>query len=674
MKNTLFKKLSQLETIEEKSFWVVALSVLIVGIAGLLTAASYSSIVPMLIAAIMCTIIPILLMLLVYKYDNYHYAYPILCICIGGICIPFTFIFGGGFFSGMPLFCASFCGICALCYIKKWRYISLACCILGNAIAFSFVWKFGSPFPIIGTNNIYYDIVFCAFFTAVCLFISVNFIIDEVRKYRINDDIFQHYLDIGVRRELIKKANNGTLSEQSEYKKVVILFADISHFTATTEKMSPEMAADYLNIFLTTAEKHIHKTGGIIDKYIGDCVMAYWFHSEKENNVLKAVQTVIDIKDDLYSQSEDLFQKFGTELNFSSGIAYGDVIFGNIGSEMRRDYTIIGDAVNTASRIENYAHSGEILISDEAAAMIQDNAVLENVEDNIYFKGKNHAIHLYRVVSLNDSQQKAAEKLVFDPKQYSLYVCGCRGSFPVSGLRFSEFGGETSCYILKKDNYAVVIDCGTGLKNARPILKDCTKIDILLTHVHYDHILGFLTPTFPENVPIRIFGHFSGWNYPNSPANFMDHPYWPIGITPMERVEINLGDPIQLDKGIEATFFRSDHPDGGCVVQLLCNKKKICIFADCENAYTLNPDIAENSDILFYDGMFDDNDIIDHTGWGHSTWQEGIRFGTKYNIKKLVITHHNPENGDQTLLKKELEARDLLKNVSFARTGDQIQI
>ena len=91
-----------------------------------------------------------------------------------------------------------------------------------------------------------------------------------------------------------------------------------------------------------------------------------------------------------------------------------------------------------------------------------------------------------------------------------LYVCGCRGSMTVSGKDHLEFGGATTCYVLRRGDYAVVIDCGTGLRNAGPALEGCRAVDVLLTHVHYDHIIGLLMPgsfpIFPVNAEITSFG------------------------------------------------------------------------------------------------------------------------------------------------------------------------
>lgn len=674
MKNNLFEKIKGLETIEEKSFWVIAPLVTVVGLLGLLTAGFYESPWPTLISALLCLVIPSVLMVFVYDRQNYHYAYPLLCIFTGAFSVPLTFIFSGGFLSGMPLICAASTAITAFCYLDKWRRISLISCLIGNSIAFIYVYKYGSPYPLEGITAIYNDVLFGYFTVSFSLFFSINMIINEIRKYRINQDALQQYFDIEVRKEILKKALNGEVSTNSEKKKAAIMFADISNFTTITEKMPTEKISKFLNEFFSIAEKEIHKNNGIIDKYIGDCVMAYWLDDADSNCVFKAVKTVHEIRNELYQKSETIYKDYETELNFSAGIAYGDVIFGDIGSENRHEYTIIGDAVNTASRIESYAAGGELLMSDNAATMVKDTVELENVETNMYFKGKNRSVNLYRAIKIKEAISES-NIVKSDNYGYSIYVCGCRGSFPVSGLRFSEYGGETSCYVVKKDDYAVVVDCGTGLKNASYILNDCSKIDILLTHVHYDHILGLLMAKLPEKAKIRIFGHFSSWGTnSNTLTNFMDHPYWPIEIKDIETNCVDLKKTIELEKDINVTFYRSDHPDEACVIKMMCKNKKVCFFADCEDTNKLDDEIAINADILFFDGMFDDKETTDHTGWGHGTWQQGVKYAENLHIRNLIITHHNPENGDHTLLTNEIEARSLSKNVSFAKSGDRIVI
>lgn len=679
VKNTIVR----IETIEEKSFWIIGPLIALFGLISLCTVGFYESMVSPIALAILCLIIPGFLMIWVAKKKKYHIAYPILCILMGAISMPFMFITSGGFLSGMPIFLTATTAITALCYDRKWRITSLALCLFGSTLSLIYVYNFNPDYHIIGSESlfqnisninalhfVYDDILLGYYLTSIGLYLSISFVIVDVRKYKLNQEMLQKYFDIQKRNEIFKQVlNKEDETNKTDHKNACILFADISNFTPITEKMSGDDVSELLNIFFTTAGRYIHETGGIIDKYIGDCIMAYWLDSEDEDCVLKAVKAMLNTKLDIYSQSEKIFERFGCELNFSVGIAYGDVIFGDIGSDTMHDYTVIGDAVNSASRIQGYAVSGEMLIGDLAAERIKKSIILENVEINHYFKGKNKPIDLYRIIGLSNEKQEITlnDKIDYG---YKLNVCGCRGSFPVSGLRFHEYGGETSCYVFKKDDYALIVDCGTGLKNAIPIIQKCKKIDILLTHVHYDHILGFLMTKFPKESDVKIYGNFSAWDGGKTLEKFMQHPYWPVELITSNKIDIKVGEEIKINDDFTAVFHLSDHPDNGCVIELRCNEKKIAFLADCENAEKLDESISKDADIIFFDGMFDDNDKISHKGWGHGTWQDGVRFLRTHNVKRLIITHHNPELGDRSLMEKEEEARKLDQRISFAKTGD----
>lgn len=688
-----FKRFTNLDTIESKSFWIVAPAFAVIGLLSFIASLNYDNLLAPLVLSMVCIVAPVVLMIIVTKTKNYHAAYPMLCICAGAISAPLIFFFNGGYLSGNMLFCALATGVTALCYVPKYRWISLALCIIGSVTSFVFVYFNGSPFPLSGvsdlykaiqgigdsvlndafkkaTHDIFLDQVFAYSCCSLGLFLVLNWVTSDIRKYKLNTDTLQQYFDIEKRKEIFQNALGTEKGKKTNHKKAVILFADISNFTAMTEKMNSDLVSDYLNNFFTIAGKYIHNTNGIIDKFIGDCIMAYWLDKEDENSVLNAIESMLHLKQEIFHRSEEIYQKYGIEMNFSVGIAYGDVIFGDIGSDTMHDFTIIGDAVNTASRIQDYATSGEILISDEAAEKVKELVVLHKVVDDHFFKGKNKAIDLFRVTGLAVDKQNNNIK-VRENYNYELLVCGCRGSFPVSGLRFSEYGGETSCYLIRKDDYACIIDCGTGLKNAIESLTNCKKIDILLTHVHYDHILGFLMSKIPSNIEVRIYGRFDKWNKSASGlVGFMEHPYWPIELISSRKININLEEEIALDNGIKATFYQSDHPDDACVIKVMCGNKKVVFLADCEDANKIDPSISDNSELVFFDGMFDDNDPVDHKGWGHGTWQSGVNFVKDKNIKKLIITHHSPENGDHTLMLKENKAREMAQNVSFAKTGD----
>lgn len=688
----VYQKFVNLETIEEKAFWLVGPFTILIGIASFFMVPNYDFIWTLIVLCFTCLILPLLLMIIVSKKKNYHISFFVLITLLGAVSAPLCLYFTGGFLGGNMLFCSLATGLTALCHLRKHRIIAFISSFLLNSTAFFVVCFYNNPLPmtevsnlnelISGLNNpalsetygnavraIGLDQYFTFCLSALGLYLVISLVTGNLRRIKINEDALVRYFDVEKRKEIISKAKNPEALVSSEHKKVVILFADISNFTSLTENMNPDLVSEFLNCFFKSAGNHIHETGGIIDKFIGDCIMAYWL-DDSEDAVFRCAKSMLDLKKEILFNSEEIFNKYGVELNFSCGIASGDVIFGDIGSESMHDYTIIGDAVNIASRIQGYATSGEMLVSDSAAARLKDQIRIQKIESNHFFKGKNKPTDVYRILGYSDiSKDDKVE--VNNDFRYELHVCGCRGSFPVSGLRFSEYGGETSCYLIKDKDYALIVDCGTGLKNAVDLVKDCKDVDILLTHVHYDHILGLLMSKFPDTTNIKIYGRFDKWNNSkNGLGGFMERPYWPIKMEFKEKVTIELDKEIKLQHGMSATFTKADHPDDACVIKVMCGGKKIVFLADCEDATKINDSFAKDAEIVFFDGMFDDKDEIDHKGWGHGTWQAGVRYLEGRNIKKLVITHHSPENGDHTLMLKENEARDLAQNVSFAKSGD----
>ncbi|MCQ2413315.1 MAG: MBL fold metallo-hydrolase [Clostridia bacterium] len=257
-------------------------------------------------------------------------------------------------------------------------------------------------------------------------------------------------------------------------------------------------------------------------------------------------------------------------------------------------------------------------------------------------------------------------------KEYTLYVLGSRGSRPVHGRPFEVFGGQTSCFIVKSEKHAVVIDCGTGLFDAEAILSDCDIIDIVFTHVHYDHIIGMLDfNIFPKDARISFFGTFSTWLSYETIKDFYRHPFWPIQPNLGAVCEIsNDGSSYNLADGFVLSAMKANHPDSGNIVSLTVGNTKICFMFDVEIDGNFNLNILKDCAFLVFDGMFDDSEYCQHLGWGHSTYQEGCRLASVYNCKALLITHHNPKNDDEKLLAMENKAKLLYANTRFCRAGD----
>lgn len=259
---------------------------------------------------------------------------------------------------------------------------------------------------------------------------------------------------------------------------------------------------------------------------------------------------------------------------------------------------------------------------------------------------------------------------------WRLYVCGCRGSRPVYGERFREFGGQTSCFVLKNGNHAVIIDCGTGLHDAGPILADCTEIDILITHVHYDHVLGLLGgEALPKNARIRIFGDFMSWFGKVSLEDLYRPPFWPVEMQPGTPIQAETdGTVYPLNEQVSFRFIQVDHPNHCSMIALQAGAKRLCIFADCECMDNVPPELLADCDLMICDGMFNAVQQEAHVGWGHSSWEAACALARQHNPKVLLIAHHAPQNDDALLRSWEQEARKLYPHCTFARAGMTLKI
>lgn len=179
--------------------------------------------------------------------------------------------------------------------------------------------------------------------------------------------------------------------------KVSVMFADIRGFTPLSERMSPEQVVELLNEYFTRVTDVIFDNGGTLDKYIGDAVMAvFGAPISKGNDALNAVKAAVDLQRLLVQMNRDAKQRGWPALKVGIGINTGLVTAGNIGSPRRIDYTVIGDAVNTASRLMSKAQGGEIIISESTAADLAGAFPLAKLEP-LTVKGKTEPVPAFAV-------------------------------------------------------------------------------------------------------------------------------------------------------------------------------------------------------------------------------------------------------------------------------------
>lgn len=210
------------------------------------------------------------------------------------------------------------------------------------------------------------------------------------------EDILTKYVDKNIVNEIVSEGEIAVRIGGIK-KDIAVLFVDIRGFTSLSESMDPEQIVDILNRYLSLVSKAISVNQGTLDKFIGDAAMAL-FNSpfDLKNYEYHAACAAWDIKESAAELNEMCEKEYGKKVNFGIGIHCGEAVIGNIGSELRMDYTAIGDTVNTASRLESSAEAGQILISEEMKERLGDKVVTSFVGD-YSFKGKKNTMPVYQI-------------------------------------------------------------------------------------------------------------------------------------------------------------------------------------------------------------------------------------------------------------------------------------
>lgn len=194
---------------------------------------------------------------------------------------------------------------------------------------------------------------------------------------------------------MIKNDISDDQTSQTAKKNVAILFSDMRGFTSMSEQMKPAEVIEILNQYLNFQTGIIKKHNGDIDKFVGDEIVAI-FHGENQEE--DAVQSAIDIQKGIQNINESRTRAGQKISKFGIGINCGEIIFGSIGSDDRKDYTVIGDNVNLASRLCDSAPPDTIIISEPVKSIISSvfKGQIEELEP-ITVKGKQHPIKIYKV-------------------------------------------------------------------------------------------------------------------------------------------------------------------------------------------------------------------------------------------------------------------------------------
>ena len=197
--------------------------------------------------------------------------------------------------------------------------------------------------------------------------------------------------------EKLISSKNGVFIE-NERREVTILFADIRSFTTIAEKMATEEVVSMLNQFFGAMVDIIFRNNGILDKFVGDQLMAlFGLIPSNNNNSYDAVHAAIEMQDATKELMKDRAKEGKETFEIGIGINTGSAIVGNLGSENRIDYTAVGDSVNVAARLQQIAKGGEIIIGEETYRQIQGHFRMEK-KLKLKVKNKTEPVICYKVL------------------------------------------------------------------------------------------------------------------------------------------------------------------------------------------------------------------------------------------------------------------------------------
>ena len=218
---------------------------------------------------------------------------------------------------------------------------------------------------------------------------------DRIRREALVRSNFERFFTPHLAARIANSADAVKLG--GDKRPVAVLFSDIRGFTALSESMNPDAIAKLLTEYFTEMVECVFRHGGTLDKFIGDAVMAQWGAPLGEtDDVDRAMEAALDMMEALDKLNERWVNESRPTLAIGIGLNFGEAFAGNIGSERRLEYTVIGDTVNTASRLCGAAGPGEILVSEEFRAALKTPPRLTAMPP-MELKGKSQPVPVFKV-------------------------------------------------------------------------------------------------------------------------------------------------------------------------------------------------------------------------------------------------------------------------------------
>ena len=272
---------------------------------------------------------------------------------------------------------------------------------------------------------------------------------------------------------------------------------------------------------------------------------------------------------------------------------------------------------------------------------------------------------------------------------------GTRGSLATPGADTMRYGGNTSCVeVRSRSGNVLVLDAGTGIYPLGRALEPLERLDVLLTHLHMDHIqgLGFFEPLFRPGLDVHIWGPESATlDLRGRLERYLSPPLFPVHLSDF-RCHLSLHDVVRLEGfrigDLEVSMARVIHPGPTVGYRISDGRVSMAYLPDHEPAlgsgripgdprWISGIQLARNVDLLIHDSQYTEDEYAEHVGWGHSSLAHVLEFAAIAKVKWLVAFHHDPGHSDRMLdgIEARVAARaDLPFRFALAREGETFQL